>query len=158
MLVLSGIGCPDTGPPPIQRSTSKPSAEDDYAHRLEELSKKGHVCTGGTCSASLSQILANPEVFDGVRVTTYGYLSVQLEETALHPYREDFELPSENRVWVRLPHDPGVFVDLHGQYVRVNGVFKLGAAGHSSAYFGEIAVESIHRVEPLERKARRPVL
>lgn len=155
---LGGISCKDTDRPAVDQSAAPQRSKDDAARRLDVLLKRGHNCAASTCSVSLSQILANPELFDGVRVLTYGYLRIGLEETAVYAYREDVDLPSENRVWVRLPSDPGVFVDLHGHYVQLKGVFKLGASGHSSEYFGEIAVESLHGVEPIDHKGRRPVL
>lgn len=97
--------------------------------------------------ASLIQLLANPEKFDGKRVSVQGYLSMPEHRAkdnyagpTLFLHREDAEhLLLSNSIWV----EPSAEMkrnskELAGMYVAMGGRFRAGYAGHLFGTVGGI--------------------
>jgi hypothetical protein len=85
------------------------------------------------------QLIANPQKYDGMLVTTVGFLTLG-EHPALYLHREDAEHALlSNGIWLettdrmRRHRD-----DLDHKYVQVVGIFRAGNAGHDNYKAGGI--------------------
>ena len=96
----------------------------------------------GTCglyTASIVQLLANPERYDGLRVRTFGYIHLEFEGNAIYLHQEDERKGLyANGLWVSLatgisPHD------CTDSYVLVEGTFSVGDRGHMGLWSGAVS-------------------
>ena len=102
---------------------------------------------------SIVRLLANPEKFDGSRVTISGYLHLQFEDAALYLSRSDADyLCSSNALWVEVSDSVRMFpIGREGQedtvrtnkyfdfkHVTLSGTFRSAKHGHMGAFPGTI--------------------
>ena len=106
--------------------------------RLERAARAGFLCDR-TCAVTVGQLLARPEVFDGVLVQVVGFLSVGFEESALLPRRDTVHpIPSEN-IWLEFgEEDLRKYGRLSGRYVVAVGTYQAGRSGHLDGYPGKL--------------------
>ena len=94
--------------------------------------------------ASLFQLIANPEQFDGKRVGVYGFLVLPEDprpyndEPILFVYREDAEHQlMQNSIWVEPNNEmKRNRAELTGMYVTMTGRFLKGHEGHYYFQYG----------------------
>lgn len=103
-------------------------------------------CPGRECDVSLTQLLSRPDVFDGLRVRTSGWVRVEFESMGLFAYRADLDNHSHGATWLELlPLDYARLRGLGPQFVEVSGVFT--SRGHLQDYLpSEIRVVKIRQV------------
>lgn len=101
---------------------------------------------------SVVSLLATPERYDGQRIRTEGFLSVQFENTALWLDRDAWDHGlSRNAIWVDGVYrmNPRAREDgrLSRRYVDITGRFRAKyQSGHMGAYSGQL--EQIEKIEP----------
>ncbi len=97
--------------------------------------------------ASMVDLMANPHVYHGKEVTTFGYLCLDFESNALYFHREDFEyLLMKNAVRIHI----GKFPDarkFNEQYILVQGTFKAKPKSAPDIYSGGLT--DIERISPV---------
>jgi hypothetical protein len=99
-------------------------------------------------AASINQLIATPERYDGRRVQILGYIHLEFEGDAIYPHRDDLEYGlTYNGLWVtfssRLSH-----LDCTDAYVVVEGTFTPHKRGHMGSWSGQI--DGITRCEKLQ--------
>lgn len=107
--------------------------------------------------ASLIQLIANPEKYDGKFVRVIGYLLLELEGNALYLHREDYEAQLvKNAIGVDpnsdMEKDRGKF---DRKYVLLEGIFDARNLSHMGLFSGEL--RKISRADvwrPAQRKGR----
>lgn len=107
------------------------------------------------------QLIATPERYDGKKVSVYGYLHLQFENTALYLSKEDSKYGG-NALWVSFSKD--LKLETTGnritkkrpklshydcRHVLVEGVFDSSMKGHMGNFPGEIS--NITRIVELKR-------
>jgi hypothetical protein len=105
---------------------------------------------------SFVRLLANPERFDGSRVTISGYLHLRFEDAGLYLSKVDADhLCSSNAIWVEISDSVRVFPirvpgrsdtvcirdDFDCKHVTLSGTFRMANHGHMGAFSG--AIESV---------------
>lgn len=105
---------------------------------------KGHV--------SLLQLLSQPDVFNGKRVTVYGYCRLNFEATAIYLYKEDFIYGLSNSVWLEMSLKDITPGRRAIRYCVVEGTYRSTNRGHMGQYSG--AIEHISRYESWPPKPR----
>jgi hypothetical protein len=89
---------------------------------------------------SVIQLIANPERYDGKRVSVMGFLELSREADILYFGREDYQnviLP--NGIWVDRGEQSCKERDkLNLKYVKVGGVFRAGHAKSAYYFAGEL--------------------
>ena len=105
---------------------------------------------GEPCSlyeASIVELIATPEVFDGKRVRTVGYVHLEFEGNGLYLHKEDHTHSLyRNGLWVSLVKEVSR-TDCQDRYVLVEGTFRAGDRGHLGLWSGSI--KEITRCMPL---------
>jgi hypothetical protein len=114
---------------------------------------------------SLINVLANPERYDGKRISISGFLHYQFEDSALYFSKSDADyLITENAIWIRYGEKP--IIDaieckgkskastsnldyLDGHYVSLEGTFNMNERGHMGAFSGTL--ENVVRVSEQRR-------
>jgi hypothetical protein len=98
-------------------------------------------------NATLLQLLANPEKFDGKLIRVIGFLRLEFEGDALYFHREDYENALlGNGIWVdATPEMKKQKTGLNMNYVLLEGVFNSGDKGHMDLWSG--AIQQIRRAE-----------
>jgi hypothetical protein len=89
-------------------------------------------------TASIAELIASPNLFDGKRVRTSGYAHFEFEGNGLYPRQEDY-LHSKyaKSLWVDLaPNVP--HADCQDRDVQVEGTFSARERGHFSMWGGAI--------------------
>jgi hypothetical protein len=95
--------------------------------------------TSDLYAASIVQMLANPERYDGRRVRTFGYIHLEFEGNAIYLHQEDERNSlSANGLWVSLT--PGISRhDCNDSYVLVEGTFSASDRGHMGLWNGAVS-------------------
>lgn len=97
---------------------------------------------------SIIRILANPDLFDGKRVSVIGFFHFEFEESAIYLHKADSDQAiSQNGLWIRVPNgmDRAALANLNNHYVICEGQFSAKAHGHMDLYPGEISdIRAIH--------------
>ena len=90
--------------------------------------------------ATLLQVLAHPEKFDGKRLQLIGYLHLQFEGNALYLHKEDYDHQIiGNMVWIEVQGDLHKREkELNDEYVMVIGTFDAKDLGHMSLCSGSL--------------------
>jgi hypothetical protein len=99
--------------------------------------------------ASLIQILAHPDRFDGKRVRLSGYIHVEFESNGIYLHKDDADHGLHgNALWVA-SIKPGAVVssECHNTYVVLEGTFTARDHGHMGLWTG--AIRDITRCDPL---------
>jgi len=83
-------------------------------------------------NATLVQLIATPERFDGKLIRVIGFLTLAFEGDALYFHREDYEHAiCGNGIWVEVtPEITEQAHTLNLNYVLLEGVFSLSNRGH----------------------------
>jgi hypothetical protein len=92
----------------------------------------------GYCSVSMIDLIANPELFDGMKVLLTGYVHVEFEGRGIYLHKDDF-LYGIIRNGLRL--GAANSVDLkkcQDTYAYVRGVFRAGVGGHFDFWTGTL--------------------
>ena len=98
----------------------------------------------------LVALLANPALYDGRHVETFGYLNLELEGDALYVSKNDFEaFATQNAIWFDGPKQDVRARRLLGRhYVEASGVFRAVRRG---SWFGMLTVDDV-QVAPSRRQ------
>ncbi len=93
------------------------------------------------------QLLSHPEKYEGQKVLTHGFLSMQSErENHLYLHKEDYRFALMNGVVLRLTQAQRErFEKLNLNYVLIEGTIHAGVGGHDEGYCGEIV--DVTRIE-----------
>ena len=96
---------------------------------------------------SLVGLIANPDAYDGERVSVIGYVSTGYEDEVLYIHREDYENGIHtNGVRLVLPDQMRGKLK-SGQYAEVEGVFRVyPEESRSNGMVGRVV--SINKIEP----------
>lgn len=144
-----------------------------YSHA--DNSCAGYPIHKGYCQVPLATVLANPERFDGTKVSVVGYYQSRMEMSGLFLVKDYADLAIlSGAVWVnRSPYrfvleqmesggdesaeliddlaNKGMLIDhtaWHNGYVHVLGGFRAGRAGHLGAYDGELQNAVLVEIAP----------
>ena len=97
--------------------------------------------------ATLVQLIANPEKFEGKLIRVIGFLRLEFEGNVLYLHREDYENAIlGNGIWVDATTE--MFKNskaLNMKYVLLEGTFSLRNRGHMGLWSG--AIMRIRRAE-----------
>ncbi|MET0552624.1 MAG: hypothetical protein ABW221_06275 [Vicinamibacteria bacterium] len=106
---------------------------------------------------SLIQVIANPEAFDGKRISVAGWANIEFEGDALYFHEEDFRfLLFANAVRLSIPEPIRGHVRDQQGYMGVTGTFNATAPGSRGRLFrGWIAVEYVEWIPSREELRRR---
>jgi hypothetical protein len=105
-------------------------------------------------SASMVQLVANPNAFHGKRVQVLGYLNLEFEGNALYLHAEDSRQGLySNSMWLSVPPEwpPTTSQCINRTYVLLEGTFNAHSGGHMGLWAGSI--EEVTRCLPLRRAA-----
>src|SRR5258707_14637822 len=88
--------------------------------------------------ASMIDVLANPEKYDGKTISVKGFLRLEFEGDALYFHREDFEQSlTDDAVWMDVGNlSPEKIKGVSDRYVIVVGKFDAGKHGHMGLFRG----------------------
>ncbi len=89
---------------------------------------------------SMIRLLSHPEKYEGQRVITRGFLSMQSErEYHLYLHEEDYKYALMNGMVLRLTEaQHKQFEKLNLNYVLIEGTIHADVGGHDEGYCGEI--------------------
>lgn len=98
----------------------------------------------------LVALLANPTLYDGRHVETFGYLNLELEGNALYTGKDDFEaFATQNAIWFDAPMgDIRTRRAFDRHYVEASGVFHAVRRG---AWYGVLTTDEVH-IAPSRRQ------
>lgn len=107
--------------------------------------------------ATLLQVLAHPEKYDGKRLQVIGYLHLQFEGNALYLHKEDYDHQIiGNMVWIEVQ---GAIrkreKELNDEYVMVIGTFDAKDLGHMSLCSGALKNITSCSLWPDPKKPKR---
>lgn len=110
-----------------------------------------HACAehaqGGACTlydASLVQLIARPELFNGRKVRVIGFVNLEFEGNGIYLSREDWRHAIyQNGLWIE---PPASVRDSLQRYMIVEGTFNAAHRGHMGMWSG--AIERITRFDP----------
>ncbi len=89
--------------------------------------------------ASIVQLLARPEVFDGKRVRVFGYIHIEFEGQGIYLHQEDkAHALYRNGLWVEFARDSTFKTPCQDRYVLVEGTFRARHHGHMGLWGGAI--------------------
>ncbi len=97
--------------------------------------------------ASLVQLIATPERFDGKHVRVVGYCWLEFEGNGLYLHRDDYlHGISRNGVWLNLTERQRLTPEKwRGKYVLVEGTFRAEDRGHMGMFAGSL--DLLNRLE-----------
>jgi hypothetical protein len=89
-------------------------------------------------TASIIDLIANPDLFDGKRIRTFGYIHFEFEGNGIYLHQEDYARSLyANGLWVNLAQNVSR-VDCQDRYVLVEGTFRARDRGHLGLWSGAI--------------------
>jgi len=92
----------------------------------------------GYCYVSMVDLIANPELFDGMKVLVTGYVHVEFEGRGIYLHKDDFLYGiTRNALWLSETNS----VDLtkcQDAYAIVRGRFIAGIGGHNDGWTGAL--------------------
>jgi hypothetical protein len=89
-------------------------------------------------TASMIDIIANPNLFDGKRIRTFGYIHFEFEGNGIYLHQEDYARSLYvNGLWVNLAKNTSR-ADCQDRYVLVEGTFRARDRGHMGLWSGAI--------------------
>ena len=134
----------DTGKDPVRKelapiSTNKPAVPDQPGSTDPRPGEP-------ILDASLIQLIANPDRYDGKPVRVLGFLHVEFEGTALYLSRDDANyLITRNGLWISFERSPGPKSPVNRKFVLIEGTFDKTLVGHMGSWSG--GIRAIRRVE-----------
>jgi len=101
-------------------------------------------------TVSLIQLIADSRSFDGKRVVVTGYVTLEVDNTAVYLHETDAAYGmSRNALWLDVSLDGESHrARFHRRYVLIEGTFSARRRGHLDAFSGSI--ENIGRFELIE--------
>jgi hypothetical protein len=100
------------------------------------------VDSDGKCAlygASIVQLLARPEVFDGKKVRVTGFIHFEEEGNGIYLHQEDYQRHlNSNGLWVEVRKGTKVGSQCQDRYVLIEGVFHAADHGHMGLWNGAI--------------------
>jgi hypothetical protein len=103
--------------------------------------------TGCVYDASIIQLLARPEVYNGKQVRLKGYIHLAFEGNGIYLHREDQQRSLySNGLWVEFKPGAKITPECQDRYVLVVGTFAPSGRGHMSLWGG--TVKDIFRCVP----------
>jgi len=91
----------------------------------------------GYCWVSMVDLIANPALFDGMKIMVLGYVHVEFEGRGIYLHEDDFHYSiTRNGLWLGK-----TTVDLskcQDTYADVRGTFRAGIGGHFDAWSGTL--------------------
>lgn len=106
----------------------------------------------GYCMVSMVDLIANPDLFDGMKVLVAGYVHVEFEGRGIFLHKDDFVFGIlRNGLWLGATKS----VDLtkcQDRYASVRGTFKAGLGGHGGVWSGTL--EEVSRCDSIDRAAQ----
>ncbi len=99
-------------------------------------------------NATMVQLIANPQKFDGKLIRVIGFLRLEFEGNVLYLHREDYENNIlGDGIWVNVTPEMKKQSDaLNMNYVLLEGFFTSRDRGHMSLWSGTIT--QIRRAQP----------
>jgi hypothetical protein len=95
---------------------------------------------------TVGQLISRPEVYDGKRVRTIGFLHLEFEGNGLFASAEEAEHVYLGGIWVVVPDSfASKASSVNDQYVILEGVYHGGPGGHMGASKGRL--DSIVRLD-----------
>jgi hypothetical protein len=94
----------------------------------------------------LVALIANPSLYDGRYVETFGYLNLEYEGDALYVGKDDFEaFATQNAIWFDGPKaaDTKARRALDRHYVHASGTFHAHRNGHLDQWRGTLDVDAV---------------
>ena len=112
--------------------------------------------TTGPCSrlrASIAQVIAQPALFDGRRVSIKGYFSADFEGTGIHASSEDYEWLSGSAIFIEVSEDRRAkLAHLDQTWVVVTGTYSATLAeGHVGR------LRDVESIDAAWSRSRQPV-
>jgi hypothetical protein len=93
----------------------------------------------GPTDASLIQLIANPDKYDGKVVRVIGFVRLEFEGNALYLHREDYESSlSKNAIWIDATPEMMKREKFDKKYVLLEGTFDAKQFGHMDLFSGEL--------------------
>jgi hypothetical protein len=92
---------------------------------------------GPATQVSLVNLIANPEKYDGKRVSVKGFLALEFEGNALYLHKEDFD----NRLYKNGLWYAGETLEskkYDRKYVNIEGTFSAAERGHMGLWSGTL--------------------
>jgi hypothetical protein len=88
---------------------------------------------------TVGQLIARPEIYDGKRVRTIGFLHLEFEGNGLFASAEEAEHVFSAGIWVEVPDSfASKTASVNDQYVILEGVYHGGPDGHMSSSKGRL--------------------
>ncbi|MCG2612006.1 hypothetical protein LZZ90_10855 [Flavobacterium sp. SM15] len=104
----------------------------------DSIPKKEIVARQKSETISIINLIANPEKYDGKRISISGYMVVEFEGTAIYLSRDDFDNRIyKNGIFLSLNTDLNNFRIYHKEFVTLDGTFSI-RKGHMSLFSGEL--------------------
>ncbi|HSU12649.1 hypothetical protein [Longimicrobium sp.] len=104
--------------------------------------------------ASLVELIARPERFDGKRVQVTGFVRIEFEGNAIYLSREDWEHGLyRNGLWINPPDSLRIRGAPAG-YMIVEGTFRAANRGHMGLWSG--AIVQVMRIDPWNATSAPP--
>jgi len=102
----------------------------------------------GYCWVSMVDLIANPQLFDGVKVLVAGYVHVEFEGRGIYLHKDDFRYGiTRNGLWLS-ETDTADLSKCQDTYAFVRGTFRAGIGGHFDAWTGTLdQVGACHKIE-----------
>jgi len=99
-------------------------------------------------AASLIQLIAHPEAFDGKRVQVSGFVRLEFEGNAIYLHQDDERHGIlKNGLWLNVERlSKAQRLEMDGRYAFVEGTFSMEDRGHFGLWSG--AIGDITRIEP----------
>jgi hypothetical protein len=107
---------------------------------------------GGYCMLSIVDLIANPELFDGVKVMVAGYVHLEFEGRGIYLHKDDFVYGiTRNGLWLTATNIVD-FTKCQDAYAYVRGTFRAGIGGHYDAWTGTLEhVTACDRIQSRRR-------
>jgi hypothetical protein len=102
-------------------------------------------------TASIIDLIANPNLFDGKRIRTFGYIHFEFEGNGIYLHQEDYSRSLYvNGLWVNFADRYTSRDACQDRYVLVEGTFHARDRGHMGLWSG--AIRDITRCMPLRKR------
>lgn len=105
---------------------------------------------GHSVNTDFTDLLKNPEKYNGKVVNITGFATIEFEGNALYLDSKSQKAASyENGVWLEIAKTPFELKTYNGSKVLVKGMFKLSNKGHMGLWRGSL--EQVSKVELVKK-------
>lgn len=106
------------------------------------LKKDNKVLRESTQQISITQLINNPEKYDGKRVEFQGYFIIAFENNAIYMHKDDYLFSIyKNAIWLGFNeyffNQFGIQAPYEG-YITIQGVYKKISQNHTSLFSGRL--------------------